>query len=304
MVARDSKGYFPNREGVLITGCSSGIGRATAIHLARRGFTVFATVRKEADAESLRGLKEALGAERTALGTMPTLIPICPLDLTRLEQIPRVMEIVTEELTRRGKEGLYALINNAGGGSVAPIELMDLHGFRTELETRVLGSVAMVQACLPMIRRARGRIVWIVTPAIMPTPYVTGIHACDFAVNCIARTLEIELKPWKIPNIMIRCGGTKTAANPRTDAELAVSLKIWPPERSALYEPALRQWQEDMAEFDAKRTEPERVAKVVFKALCAQEPKRRYSIGHMAGAAAFLESLPQPVVDWILAKRF
>ncbi len=98
MVARDSKGYFPNREGVLITGCSSGIGRATAIHLARRGFTVFATVRKEADAESLRGLKEALGAERTALGTMPTLIPICPLDLTRLEQIPRVMEIVTEEL--------------------------------------------------------------------------------------------------------------------------------------------------------------------------------------------------------------
>ena len=211
MVARDSKGYFPNREGVLITGCSSGIGRATAIHLAQRGFTVFATVRKQADAESLRSLNEALST--TALGTTPTLIPICPLDLTRLEHIPHVMETVTEELKRRGKEGLYALINNAGGGSVAPIELMDLDGFRTELQARVLGSVAMVQACLPMIRRARGRIVWIVTPATLPTPYVTSIHACDFAVNCIARTLEIELKPWKIPNIMIRCGGTKTAAS-------------------------------------------------------------------------------------------
>jgi NAD(P)-dependent dehydrogenase (short-subunit alcohol dehydrogenase family) len=297
MIARDSKGYFPNREGVLITGCSSGIGRATAIRLAQRGFTVFATVRKQADAESLRSLNEALG-------TTPTLIPICPLDLTRLEQIPHVMETVTEELKRRGKEGLYAFINNAGGGSVAPIELMDLHGFRTELEARVLGSVAMVQACLPMIRRARGRIAWIVTPAIMPTPYVTSIHACDFAVNCIARTLEIELKPWSIPNIMIRCGGIKTAASPRNAAELEASFKTWPPERSALYEPALRQWQDDLAEFDAKRTEPERVAQVVFKALCAEEPRRRYSIGHMARAAAFLESLPQPIVDSILAKRF
>lgn len=181
---------------------------------------------------------------------------------------------------------------------------MDLACFRTELQARVLGSVAMVQACLPMIRRARGRIVWIVTPAIMPTPYVTSIHACDFAVNCIARTLEIELKPWRIPSVMIRCGGTKTAASTRTDAELEASFKTWPRERSALYEPALRQWQKDMAEFDAKRTEPEGVAQVVFKALCAQEPKRKYSIGHMAGLAAFLESLPQPMMDSILARRF
>jgi len=292
MVARESKDCSPDGKGVLITGCSSGIGRATAIYLAQRGFTVFATVRKETDAESLRGLRE------------PNLIPICPLDLTRLEQIPQVIETVTSELERQGQEGLYALINNAGGSSVAPIELMDLRGFRTELETRVLGSVAMVQACLPMIRRGRGRIVWIVTPAIMPTPYVTSIHACDFAVNCIARTLEIELRPWRIPNIMVRCGGTQTAASSRADAELAVSLKIWPQERSAYYEPALRRWQDEMAEFDAKRTAPERVAEVVFKALCAKEPKRRYSIGHMAGAAAFLELLPQRVVDSILARRF
>jgi NAD(P)-dependent dehydrogenase (short-subunit alcohol dehydrogenase family) len=292
MVTRESKDCSPDRKSVLITGCSSGIGRATAIYLAQRGFTVFATVRKEADAASLRSLN------------IPNLVPICPLDLTKLEQIPQVIQTVTGELERQGQEGLYALINNAGGGSIAPIELMDLDSFRTELETRVLGSVAMVQACLPMIRRGRGRIVWIVTPAIMPTPYVASIHACDFAVNCIARTLEIELQPWRIPNVMIRCGGTRTAASSRSDAELAVSLKIWPQERSAYYEPALRRWQEGIAGFDAKRTDPERVAEVVFKALCAQEPKRRYSIGHMAGAAAFLELLPQHVVDSILAKRF
>jgi NAD(P)-dependent dehydrogenase (short-subunit alcohol dehydrogenase family) len=292
MASRNSNSFSPDRQGVLITGCSSGIGRATAIHLAQRGFTVFATVRKEADAQRLRSLNE------------PDLIPICPLDLTRLEQIPQVVEAVACGLEQRGKQGLYALINSAGGSLVAPIELMDLAGFRTELQARVLGSVAMVQAFLPMIRRARGRIVWIVTPALLPTPYVTSIHACDFAVNCIARTLEIELKPWRIPNVMIRCGGIRTAAAARTGADLEASFKAWPPERSALYEPAMRRWQDDMAEFDAKRTEPERVAGVIFEALYAGEPKRRYSIGHMARMAAFLEALPQPAVDWILARRF
>jgi NAD(P)-dependent dehydrogenase (short-subunit alcohol dehydrogenase family) len=277
---------------VLITGCSSGIGRATAVHLAQHGFTVFATVRKETDAESLRSLNK------------PNLIPICPLDLTRLEQIPGVIRTITDELEHRGKKGLYALINNAGGGSVAPIELMDLDKFRIELQARVLGSVAMVQAFLPLIRQASGRIVWIVTPATIPTPYVTSIHACDFAVNCIARTLDIELKPWKIPNILIRCGGIKTATGLRTTVELEAAFQTWPRERSVLYEPALRRWGKDMAEFDTRRTEPEKVAQVVLKALCAKEPKQRYSIGHMAGAAAFLESLPQSVADSILKMRF
>jgi NAD(P)-dependent dehydrogenase (short-subunit alcohol dehydrogenase family) len=281
----------------LITGCSSGIGRSTAIYLAQHGFTVFATVRKETDAASLRSLEEASG-------TIPNLIPIHPLDLTKLEQIPGVVETVAYELERRGKKGLYALINNAGGASVAPIELIDLDRFRIELQARVLGSVAMVQAFLPLIRQTGGRIVWIVTPATIPTPYVTSIHACDFAFDCIARTPDIELKPWSIPNILIRCGGIKTATGLRTMVELGASFQTWPRKRLVLYEQALRQWGKDMAEFDAKRTEPEQVARVVLEALRAKQPKRRYSIGHMAKAAAFLESLPQPIADWLLMKRF
>ena len=63
-------------------------------------------------------------------------------------------------------------------------------------------------------------------------------------------------------------------------------------------------WGRDIAEFDKKRTEPEEVAKVILKALSADKPKRRYSVGHMAGAAALLESLPQPLADSILKARF
>ncbi len=289
---KNSNGSSVEGKSVLITGCSSGIGWATAVRLAKHGFTVFATVRKEADAGNLRDLG------------LPNLIPICPVDLTNLEHIANAEKLVADELTRRGEEGLYALINNAGGGLPAPIELMELDKFHQELQTRVLGAVALVQKFLPLIRQARGRIVWIMTPALMPTPYVTNIHACDFAINCIARTLDIELKPWNIPNIMIRCGGIKTPAGLRTTSDVDAIFERGPRERVMLYEKALRKWGSDMAEFDAKRTDPEKVAEVVLKALIARSPKRRYSVGYMAGAANFLEFMPQSVSDWILKQRF
>jgi NAD(P)-dependent dehydrogenase (short-subunit alcohol dehydrogenase family) len=283
----------PSRhQAVLVTGCSSGIGRALALHLAARGFLVFATVRKEGDAESLRGLKE------------PNLVPVCPLDLTRLEDVARTAETVGRELERHGLPGLYALINNAGAGGVAPVELMDLDKFRVELQARVLGATAMVQAFLPLIRAAAGRILWIVTPAAIPTPYVASIHACDFAWNCLARTLDLELKAQKVPNVLVRCGGIQTEAVGRSDRELDESLKRWPADRLVFYEDALRRWMKDMAKFDAKRTPAAKVAGVVFKALTAARPRRRYSIGHMARAAAFLESLPSALGDAILRTRF
>jgi len=282
---------FPHGEGVLVTGCSSGIGHAVALYLAERGLTVFASVRKEQDAERLRSLDQ------------PNLVPVCPLDLTRLEHIPPVVEAITRELDRRGQKGLYAIVNNAGGGSQAPIELLDLDKFRSELEARILGPVALLQAFLPMIRAAHGRILWIATPALLPIPYVASIHACDFAANCIARTLELELRPWRIPSIFVRCGGIDTAAPGRTARELEAALQAWPPERLDLYTQALHKEQQELAAFDRGRTNPREVGKVVLAALSARKPKRRYYIGHMARLAAFAELFPQPVADWFMARR-
>ena len=277
---------------VLVTGCSSGIGREAALALARSGFTVFATVRKEADAETLRGLG--------LLG----LVPVWPVDLADVGQIAQAVEYVREEIARRGGDGLWAVVNNAGGGGPAPVELLEPERFEKELRTRLVGPVALMQGLLPLLRRAGGRIVWIMTPALMPTPYVAGIHACDFAVNCLARTLDIELKRWRIPNIMVRCGGIKTPAGMRTVADVETLLKSGPRDRVALYDAALRKWAEDMAAFDLKRTDASAVADVVVRAVEARRPRRRYSVGHMARAAAFLEALPQSVADRILKSRF
>jgi len=127
---------------VLVTGCSSGIGRATAVYLARHGFTVFATVRKESDAQALRDLNE------------PTLVPICPLDFSKPQDIANAAEAVKNELSVRHINGLYGIVNNAGGGGIAPIELMDIAKFRVELEARILGPIALLQASLPLIREA------------------------------------------------------------------------------------------------------------------------------------------------------
>ena len=273
---------------VLITGCSSGIGRTTALYLAHNGYSVFASVRKEKDRDELLWLQE------------PNLIPICPLDLRRPEDIPPVLETIRAELQRRGQTGLYALINNAGGGGVAPIELIDPDAFHKELQTRLVGPVALVQAFLPLLRQGGGRIVWIMTPAIIPMAYVTSIHACDFAVNCLARTLDIELKPWHIPSIQVRCGGIKTARGLQTPSEAEPVLRH---PRGDLYRAALTKWFAEMVEFDQKRTEPEKVAQVILTALRAPRPKQRYSVGYMSGAASFLEALPQGLADKILKAR-
>jgi NAD(P)-dependent dehydrogenase (short-subunit alcohol dehydrogenase family) len=279
----------PTNKSILITGCSSGIGQSTALHLAKSGYTVFATVRKPADAEQLRALQ------------LPNLIPICPLDLTRPADISPAVEQVQAELARCGQNGLYAYINNAGGGSVSPVEMMEVDSFQRELQTRLSGPVALLQSVLPLLRAGKGRILWIMTPAIIPTPYVASIHTCDFAANCLVRTLAIELQPWQIPCIQIRCGGIKTANSEQKPGWIEVMMQH---PRAALYRGALEKWARDIAAFDDQRTPPEKVAELIFQVLREAKPKASYSIGHMAGLAAVLEALPQSLADMILKKRF
>jgi NAD(P)-dependent dehydrogenase (short-subunit alcohol dehydrogenase family) len=276
---------------VLVTGTSSGIGRSIATHLATHGFLVFGTVRKEADSESLR-----------ALG-LPGLVPVM-LDLAHREQIGSVVTEVESALAERGIAGLHALVNCAGGGAVAPVELMDLDDFSRDLDVRLVGSVGLVQGFLPSIRNAGGRIVWIATPGLFPTPYVTSIHACDFAVDCIARTLAIELQPWHIPTVLVRCGGIRTETGLRTVAQVDEALDAADPARAALYEARLHDWGKEMAGFDEKRTDPAEVAKTVHRALVASKPRRCYAVGHMSRLGGLLGDLPESVADSVLARRF
>jgi len=278
-------------KGVLVTGCSSGIGRAAALCLADHGFTVFSTVRRQQDYEELKSLGK------------PSLVPFYPLDLRKLDQIPGLVTKINEDLSARGLPGLYAIVNNAGAGSVSPLELLDLETFRGELEARLLGPVALAQALLPSLRRGAGRLVWIATPALIPIPFVGSIHVCDYAANCITRTFALELAPWKIPSIFVRCGGILTAAPEKNARELEQEMARLSEDRRALYREALEKEKRQLADFDRKRSEPSVIAERVLEALCAPRPKRVYRAGYMSRAGAFLDVLPQPVVDWIMSRR-
>ena len=278
-------------QAVLVTGCSSGIGRATAVRLADAGYTVLATVRKQSDC-----------LELTSLGK-PELVPLFPLDLRMLEHIPPLVQRIGEELAPRGLAGLSAIVNIAGGGGFAPLELMDIEELRGELEARLVGPVALAQALLPSLRLGKGRLIWIATPALIPIPFVSSIHACDFAANCITRTFALELQPWGIPSIFVRCGGIRTPSVDRSYRDLGRVVAGWPPEKRELYADALERSKKQLVTFDAKRSEPSVVAEKVLEAVRALKPKRVYRAGYQVGAAAILDLFPQSLVDWIMARR-
>jgi len=276
---------------VLVTGSSSGIGNAVTLHLAQQGYTVLATVRKESDASTLNKLG------------LKNLKPIYPVDLTKPEEILSATQFIKEQADSNKIPPLYAIINIAGGGSITPIELMKIADFREELEKRIIAPVTLLQELIPLLRDTKGRILWIATPGLFPVPFVADIHAPDYAVNYLARTLNLELLPDGIKNTLIRCGGIKTPSVKRTKNELIEKFKNHSAGKFGIYKNRLLSLQKGFEAFDSKRTDSEEVAKIIAKVLRIKRPKTKYQVGHMAKLGAVLETLPQSWVDFIMKKR-
>ena len=141
------------RKHTLVTGSSSGIGRATALRLAAAGQHVYAGVRKPADGDRL---------VRSAAGEGGEITPLI-LDVTEPGHIAAAAAAIDEHTASAGLAGLDGLVNNAGYGLACPSELVPLDAFRRQLDVNVTGQLAVTQAMLPALRRARGRIVMVST---------------------------------------------------------------------------------------------------------------------------------------------
>jgi len=252
---------------VLITGCSSGIGLASAKYLAGEGVVVFASVRKREDELSLKSLND------------PNLVPLCPLDLTKNDDITGAFNFISNELHIRGIRGLYSIVNNAGGGFISPVELSDINKLRSVFETRVLGPVALLQEFLPLIREGNGRIVWIVTGAEVSVPFFSSLYICDSAVKNMIAALNIELNSWDIPVIMIKCGGINTPAKGKAFMEFEESARLLPIEKYELYSGALGKFISSMRSSKRRRIGPQEAAKKIFKALSDMKPELIYKAG-------------------------
>src|SRR5215218_5026477 len=142
--SRSPKASLGRPRAVVVTGASSGIGRAAAMKLARSGFRVFAGVRKEEDAEALE--------ETASAGRLKPLF----IDVTDEHLVASAASTVEEAV---GGEGIAGLVNNAGIGEAWPLEYVPLEEFRSQFEVNVFGHLTVTQAFLPLIRAATGRIV-------------------------------------------------------------------------------------------------------------------------------------------------
>jgi NAD(P)-dependent dehydrogenase (short-subunit alcohol dehydrogenase family) len=278
------------RGGVLITGASTGIGEACALRLARNGFHVFAGVRKEADGQRV--------AAQSNAGTVTATI----IDVTDAATIASALEQIA---TAVGERGLVGLVNNAGISIAGPLEVLPLDRFRQQMDVNVTGQVAVTQAFLPLIRKAKGRIVNMGSiGGRMASPYLGPYGASKFALEAITDSMRLELLPWGIHVSIIEPG---SIATPIWDKSLALSDQIEKeisPDAIALYKKPLDAMRRAAREIGEGGIPADEVAQAVEHALTAKKPKTRYVIGREARIQAIaVKFLPDRVRDGFIARR-
>lgn len=273
---------------VLITGASKGIGRATALYLAKQGFEVFAGVRNPADGETLK--RDA--SER--------LTPII-LDVTNQEQILDAAKAVAKIV---GGAGLYGLVNNAGMAASAPLEFIPMDDFRSQIEINLTGQVAVTQAFLPLIRPAKGRIVNISSiGGRIASPTLGAYNASKFALEAITDTLRQELKPWGIEVISIEPGAIATPIWETATATADAMAQRMSPKAGEYYGTQIAKSRAWAANAAQNGLPPEKAAEVIGRALTAARPKTRYCVGRDAQiGTAIIARLPDRLRDRLMAR--
>jgi NAD(P)-dependent dehydrogenase (short-subunit alcohol dehydrogenase family) len=245
----------------LVTGASTGIGRACALHLDRLGFRVYAGVRRQADAESLC---------RQASDRLAPLF----LDVTDAEQVSAAAARVARE---RGESGLSGLVNNAGVAIAGPLEFITPEELQRQLEVNVVGQLRVTQAVMPQLRQARGRIVNISSVSgRVAWPFVGPYAASKFALEALSDALRVELRPWGISVSVIEPGNYATEIWDKSLREAEERLARMPAEVYQLYGGVIDRLLPYVRSSAHSGGPVEQVVQVVAHALLARRPRARY----------------------------
>ncbi len=272
---------------VVVTGASTGIGENIALELDKMGVQVFAGVRKPADAAALK--QKASGS----------LTPIF-LDVTDEESIGQAAAQVAATV---GEAGLTGLVNNAGIAVAGPLEFLPVAEFRKQMEVNVVGQVAVTQAFLPLLRKAKGRIVNMGSMSGRVTaPYLGPYSASKHALEALSGALRMELKPWGIHVSLVGPGAIDTPIWSKSSAAALSIVEGLPPEALRLYGEAIEAMQKNVA--NVRGIPPIEVFKAVHHALTAAQPKTRYTVGQDAKVAELGRLLPDEMRERIIRKRF
>jgi len=269
---------------VVITGASSGIGRATALLLDRLGHRVFAGVRKLSDGE-------ALAAESS-----DRLTPVL-LDVTDEDSIAAAVESVSQSTPG----GLHGLVNNAGLSLNGPLELLSTTDIKKLMNVNVLGLLAVTKSFLPLLRRHRGRIINISSGhGLLAIPDKSAYAASKFAVEAISDSLRVELRPFGVSVSCVAVGKVDTEALGKIVADRERMIENASPEVLDLYRPLIEFFDREVK--DLPGIQPIDVARVIERELKALRPRAHLEVGPGAKKMKNLARLPVGLRDWLLAK--
>lgn len=265
---------------VAVTGASRGIGRATALLLARRGYRVIALARSREELDTLA----ADGAH--------AIIPI-ELDIADQPSRDRAVQAI---MAATDGYGIDVLVNNAGYSQMGPMEEVTAEQLRRQFEVNVIGLHAFTRPFLPAMRHRRhGRVVNVSSAAgRISTPFMGAYSASKFALEGVSDALRVELSPFGVQVILIEPGPIKTNFGE------AAARAGGPDSPYATYE---RRWRQTRTASDRFETPPEAVARTIVRAIEAPHPRPRYTVTLSAKAGTVARRLaPDVVLDWIFRR--
>lgn len=274
---------MPDHGIVVITGASTGIGRATALRLARGGFDVLAGVRREEDGAALHADD----------GRIEPVI----VDVTDAGQIAGLAE-------RVAGAPLAGLVNNAGIAVAGPLEGIALDDVRRQYEVNVFGLLAVTQALLPSIRAGHGRIVNIGSiGGRINTPFVGPYSSSKAAVRSLSAALRRELRPWDIGVALVEPGALDTPIWRKGEEGATETIAALPEHVRTLYAGPLEALLAATRTIAAGAGSPDDAAQAVEHALTAERPRTVYTVGRRAQVQGALHSLlPARAFDALVAR--
>ncbi len=289
----------------LVTGTSSGIGKAISLRLAAEGVNVFAGVRRSVDGEAL--ITEASQVSDASPRKRGRMIPVI-LDVTDNISIQNAVNQVREET---GSDGLWALINNAGVAVGGPVEEVSEADWRRQFDINFFGGIEVIRAALPLLRigvQSQGinipRLVLVSSiGGRVAQPFLAPYTCSKAATTALGDSLRLELRRQGIGVTVIEPGAIATPIWRKGEASLAEFGPNHPARQ--LYAGEIEGLRKTAHQVAAAAIPPERAAEAIFGALTAQRTPARVLIGQDARIAALLKRwLPTGWFDFLLRRQF
>lgn len=270
---------------VLISGASSGIGMVLSLELGRQGYKVYAGVRNPKDADALRS---------QAAGQITPVI----LDVT----LPETIATTCRQVSDQTDGELFCLINNAGISISGAMEFMPLQDFRQQLEVNLVGQLALTQACMPLLRKGSGRIIFVSSvEGRLVTPFNGPYGISKAALIAMADALRLELAPWKIPISVLIVGSVQTPIWEKSSQTAVEILHRMPTDAWTLYGKAQKRAGIFYSKTGRSGMPAEKMVKFTKHLLEERHPKEYVLVGRDALTIELLTKLvPVRLRDWLV----